>query len=532
MRKEPDLGPRAHLQLLTRYGRMPLTSSRKKGRASTVTDEIDELIGIRDAAKMLGVHPSTLRNWDRTGRLRAVRVGSRRDRRFKKSEVLAEAGAQRPRDCLTVKDLKQAARLARQGSSIADIAKAVGTTPSGLNEVLARYGAAMEALNPMRDVERALAKALPRWRGELNPAVLQAFPTIEESLAHLTAPALQAFPTFHELVEPLLWEQKLLGERLRESISSIFEAETFSSGVYARLAATQAELFSAQAITTLAGSFEAGGILGASSPIWDQISANIAAYQDLTRAALWDVEAVTAAVDKRLPFAELKLAGGLLASATSLAADFRTKTGEAGTTAVKKPNVFRYFHDEARQVTEPTSLSVPELEAELRRVKSFQAGNTGLEIVEAWRRINRIAQFSGRPAIFQPSVDVVTVAAWLPFSFAGNEAEFGEVVDGLYKFIFEASGDGSRLRALAEPDEYAAVEDIVVLRHYYRHDLAQGASIHDSRRRFGRVGDVFERLVGKRLPCSPADWHRACLALMQQAEGSLRAIADRFEGQE
>jgi len=306
--------------------------------------------------------------------------------------------------------------------------------------------------------------------------------------------------------------------------------EPFSSGVYARLAVTQAELFSAQAITTLAGSFEAGGILGASSPVWDQISANIAAYQDLTRAALWDVEAVTAAVDKRLPFAELKLAGGLLASATSLAADFRTKTGEAGTTAVKKPNVFRYFHGEARQIAAPEALNDGELEAQLRAVKSFRAGNAGLGVVEACGRINRMAQLRRQDPILPPSVDTVTTGARLPLSFAGDEAEFSEVVDGLYKFIFEASDDGRRLRALAEPHEYAVVEDIVVLRQYYRHDLAQGASIRDSTRRFGRVGDVFERLVGRRLPRSAADWHRACLALIQRVEALVTAVADRLEG--
>lgn len=476
-----------------------------------MTDEAAELISIREAARILGVHPSTLRNWDRTGRLRAVRVGSRRDRRFKKSEVLAEAGAQRPRDCLTVKDLKQAARLARQGSSTADIAKAVGTTPVGLNDLLARYEAAIDAFNPMRGFENLFKESF------------------EYPFGQLYAQVLDSIPNFGGLLEPILREQNSLGERLHECIGSLFDTEPFSSGVYARLAVTQAELFSAQAITTLAGSFEAGGILGASSPVWDQISANIAAYQDLTRAALWDLDALPAAGDKRLPFAELKLAGGLLDSATTLVADLPAGPGDARGATVKKPNLLRHFHRQVQGLEATEELNDLELEAQVKDLRSFRAGNTGLWVVELWRHINRAAQLNGRDPIFEPSVDVVGVAARLPLSFAGDETELGELIDGLYKLIFEASGDGRRVRVLAEPHEYDTVQDIVVLRHYYRHDQAQGRSLHDSRRNFVRVGDVFERLIGKRLPSSPADWQRVCLGLMRRAEGFLRAIADRFE---
>lgn len=499
-----------------------------------MTEEVDQLISIREAAKILGVHPSTLRNWERAGKLKAVRVGSRRDRRFRRGNVVAMAEAREPREAVSAANLKELASLVAQSRMReafgAELAKGLGTTPAGLTNILAQYEAAMEPLSPIRDVERAFAKALPRWHEELDAAVLHVLPTLRQSLERFDWSVVDALPTFRSALQPLLWEQKLLAERMHEYIGSLFDAETFSRGVYARLAATQAELFSTQAIATLVGSFDASSVLGASSPVWDQISANIGAYQDLTRAALWDVEAVTAAVDKRLPFAELKLAGGLLASATSLTADFRTKATQAATTGVKKPNLFHYFHDEARHVAGPNLLSDAELELQLKAVKSFRAGNAGLGVVEACGRINRMAQLRRQDPVFPPSVDTLTTGSRLPLSFAGNEAEFSEVVDGLYKFIFEAADDGRRLRALAEPHEYAVVEDIVVLRQYYRHDLAQGASTRDSTRRFGRVGDVFERLVGRRLPLSAGDWHRACLALIQRVEALVTAVADRLEG--
>lgn len=52
--------------------------------------EIQELITLKQAAKILKVHPGTLRRWDREGKLKAVRIGSRRgigDRRYRAEDI-------------------------------------------------------------------------------------------------------------------------------------------------------------------------------------------------------------------------------------------------------------------------------------------------------------------------------------------------------------------------------------------------------------------------------------------------------------
>ena len=51
-------------------------------------DEWPDLLTVREVCHILNVHPNTLRNWDRVGRLRAIRVGIRHDRRWKKEEVV------------------------------------------------------------------------------------------------------------------------------------------------------------------------------------------------------------------------------------------------------------------------------------------------------------------------------------------------------------------------------------------------------------------------------------------------------------
>lgn len=45
------------------------------------------LIKIKEAAEMLGVNPETLRRWDRNGKLKAVKVSIRGDRRYIKKDI-------------------------------------------------------------------------------------------------------------------------------------------------------------------------------------------------------------------------------------------------------------------------------------------------------------------------------------------------------------------------------------------------------------------------------------------------------------
>jgi excisionase family DNA binding protein len=46
------------------------------------------LLTLAQACEILQVHPNTLRAWDNKGYLKAVRLGARGDRRYKKSEVM------------------------------------------------------------------------------------------------------------------------------------------------------------------------------------------------------------------------------------------------------------------------------------------------------------------------------------------------------------------------------------------------------------------------------------------------------------
>jgi len=50
--------------------------------------KISELLTLQEACAILKCHPNTLRQWDNKGILVAVRFGERRDRRYRKQDIL------------------------------------------------------------------------------------------------------------------------------------------------------------------------------------------------------------------------------------------------------------------------------------------------------------------------------------------------------------------------------------------------------------------------------------------------------------
>lgn len=46
-----------------------------------------KLLRLKEAAELLGVNPETLRRWDNDGRLKAIRIGKRKDRRYKLEDL-------------------------------------------------------------------------------------------------------------------------------------------------------------------------------------------------------------------------------------------------------------------------------------------------------------------------------------------------------------------------------------------------------------------------------------------------------------
>lgn len=52
------------------------------------SSELSEYLTLGEVSKMLKVHPNTLRNWDRNGTLKAIRIGEKKIRRYEKEDVI------------------------------------------------------------------------------------------------------------------------------------------------------------------------------------------------------------------------------------------------------------------------------------------------------------------------------------------------------------------------------------------------------------------------------------------------------------
>lgn len=57
-------------------------------------DELPDLLTVREVAEILRVSPLTIKRWGKRGKLPAIRINSRGDRRYKKEAVLWLLGMQ------------------------------------------------------------------------------------------------------------------------------------------------------------------------------------------------------------------------------------------------------------------------------------------------------------------------------------------------------------------------------------------------------------------------------------------------------
>ncbi len=61
-------------------------------------DNLPDLLTVREVAEILRVSPLTIKRWGKRGKLPAIRINSRGDRRYKKEAVLYLLGMQQKTD--------------------------------------------------------------------------------------------------------------------------------------------------------------------------------------------------------------------------------------------------------------------------------------------------------------------------------------------------------------------------------------------------------------------------------------------------
>lgn len=61
-------------------------------------DDLPDLLTVREVAEVLRVSPLTIKRWGKRGKLPAIRINSRGDRRYKKEAVMWMLGMQSKTD--------------------------------------------------------------------------------------------------------------------------------------------------------------------------------------------------------------------------------------------------------------------------------------------------------------------------------------------------------------------------------------------------------------------------------------------------
>ncbi len=68
---------------------MPRTAKKSKKQSSDLDiNNLPDLLTVREVAELLRVSPLTIKRWGKRGKLPAIRINSRGDRRYRKESVL------------------------------------------------------------------------------------------------------------------------------------------------------------------------------------------------------------------------------------------------------------------------------------------------------------------------------------------------------------------------------------------------------------------------------------------------------------
>lgn len=89
------------------------------------SDNLPEVLSVRQAADVLGIHPDTVRRWDAQGKLRAIRIGPRGARQYARHDVLRLSHAQDERTRSAQRVVVEVARAIAGSLDLHDVAKTV-----------------------------------------------------------------------------------------------------------------------------------------------------------------------------------------------------------------------------------------------------------------------------------------------------------------------------------------------------------------------------------------------------------------------
>lgn len=467
----------------------------------------DDTMSLADAARFLGVHRNTLRRWADSGRIAEVRVGTRRDRRFPRSDLSNLKVALDARDEATAATAAISippAQLARMREALAQIQASPGIAALRdlhLNAIPALSSSVLASMTQTNAPSRLLSESIARMLDPLTSGVLQDAARYRLELV--------------ELAGVMATQQTgiaLMFEQMSRSLQPRFAEQLIAAVEPSRLALTTAIRIAAHSEQTIAA---------------QRAAAVIDSYHEFVGEVTERLPAEPSEGQAGVAVAEIRVGSEILESGEPGLRRLGGFPG-AGDDGAFKPNILSLLAREVDQRrTQLLRLPAGDLHSEIQQLTGTRAASVAHRLFVARARCIRTSELLGLEPVFKSTVDTEDASVRLTWTAATSQDLFKAVVEWLFKLIYESSGDLNRVDATFKSDD-SAFADLRRLRHYYDHDLRHGSE-SAVRKKLAAVGDIFRSLAGTIDPQSQSDWLRAQISLVTRLAEVLEAIANHLE---
>lgn len=483
----------------------------------------DDLLSASEAAELLNVHSNTVRNWGKSGRLPEVRVGPRRDRRYRRSDILAfRDGAADALPPVVRPGFSTQLRVDAEGE--------LAALGGPLTELFVRQATAAQELQRMIGQAQTLGVT-----GDLAALAQSQLPfsAVQRVLGtqHLESAGVSAFADLRPLIDRYSGFSTAMESAFRELEPQL--ASRFLDGIMPAQRAMVSALCDAQQ-------------LGPASLTVEWMQRSLVAYQGFSeRLFIAPPKLATHAMSDKVSVAALAVAGSILdwscAAAHSLAS-IDPAISERHTPQVIPFNVYDGLAAEVEErYDEFEAIDNEELlEVAINETDPAQLATLARRVVVARWECSKRAENRGLGAIFLASRETEQTSFELHGFQVKNETDFRRFVDMLYRYICESSEDLGRLAHASDGAFREAIGELQVRHpifshlHTLRHDRShdpdlRGDNVKAMKQR-RHVGTIHKELTGLYTPETPRHWQRAQLGILRRVAALLEELQGRLSG--
>lgn len=171
--------------------------------------------------------------------------------------------------------------------------------------------------------------------------------------------------------------------------------------------------------------------------------------------------------------------------------------------------------------------SAYDLDEEFEKSMLYKILTLGKNVVKKIEYINDLYLNNGEREFFKPTNKSLSAVLCLSTAFSTDETTFGNVIDSLYKLLYEGNG-GQNLRVtnLLSDEECGTLWDIKSLRTDFRHDTDHGKE-KDFLKKKKEIGRIYKTLCGKEKPLKHKEWVEAHSNILLKVDAWLDLIIEK-----